>query len=123
MKAMWLSVGILAVFGAVGAAGTAYAAGDVQAGKAKSASCAGCHGANGEGKGAYPALAGRTEHEIEEALDGLQIGGEEQRDHAQFRKPPQRQGHRKPGRVLRIAQGEMKEHGLAAGRAVARPEA
>ena len=74
MKAMWLSVGILAVFGAVGAAGTAYAAGDVQAGKAKSASCAGCHGANGEGKGAYPALAGRTEHEIEEALDGYKSG-------------------------------------------------
>lgn len=74
MKAMWLSVGILALFGAVGAAGTAYAAGDVQAGKAKSGSCAGCHGANGEGKGAYPALAGRTEHELETALEDYKSG-------------------------------------------------
>ncbi|MGC1816448.1 MAG: cytochrome c [Casimicrobiaceae bacterium] len=74
MKAMWLSVGMFAVFAVVGAAGTAHAAGDVQAGKAKSASCAGCHGANGEGKGAYPALAGRTEHEISEALEGYKSG-------------------------------------------------
>jgi len=74
MKAMWLSVGLFAVFGAVGAVGTAHAAGDVQAGKAKAGSCAGCHGANGEGKGAYPALAGRTEHELEDALEGYKSG-------------------------------------------------
>ncbi len=74
MKAMWLSVGLFAVFGAVGAVGTAHAAGDVQAGKAKSGTCVGCHGANGEGKGAYPALAGRTEHELEAALEDYKSG-------------------------------------------------
>lgn len=74
MKAMWLSVGLFAVLGAVGAVGTAHASGDVQAGKAKSGSCAGCHGANGEGKGAYPALAGRTKDELEHALEDYKSG-------------------------------------------------
>ena len=74
MKAMWLSVGMFAMFAAVGAAGTAHAAGDVQAGKEKSGSCAGCHGANGEGKGSYTMLAGRTEHELEKALEGYKSG-------------------------------------------------
>lgn len=71
MQAMWLSVGLFAFLGVVG---TAHAAGDAQAGKAKSGACAGCHGANGEGKGAYPALAGRSEHEIEQALEDYKTG-------------------------------------------------
>ncbi|HEX8741243.1 MAG TPA: cytochrome c [Casimicrobiaceae bacterium] len=68
---------VLLVMGLVvllGAAGTACANGDVEAGKAKAASCAGCHGANGEGKGSYPALAGKSQKEIEQALEDYKSG-------------------------------------------------
>lgn len=53
---------------------TAGAAGDAAAGKAKAGVCAGCHGANGEGKGSYPALAGRSQAEITTALEEYKSG-------------------------------------------------
>ena len=57
-----------------GTFGTAMAAGDPQAGKSKAASCAGCHGANGEGKAPYPALAGKSEAELVQALQDYKSG-------------------------------------------------
>lgn len=71
MKSMFLTVGFAALFGVVG---TANAAGDVQAGKTKSASCAACHGANGEGKKPNPALAGKSESDIVQALQDYKSG-------------------------------------------------
>ena len=71
MKSMFLTVGFAALFGVVG---TAHAAGDVQAGKTKSASCAACHGANGEGKKPNPALAGKSESDIVQALQDYKSG-------------------------------------------------
>ena len=50
------------------------AAGDVQAGKAKAAACAGCHGANGEGVGANPALAGKSEDQLVQAMKDFKSG-------------------------------------------------
>jgi cytochrome c553 len=71
MKRMFLTVGIIALFGAVG---IAQAAGDAQAGKAKVTACAGCHGANGEGKSPNPALAGKSEDELAQALKDYKSG-------------------------------------------------
>jgi cytochrome c553 len=72
MKHMLLTtVGIVALFGMVETAG---AAGDAAAGKAKAAACAGCHGANGEGTGANPALAGKSEDTIAQALQDYKSG-------------------------------------------------
>jgi len=71
MKSVFLTVGFAALLGIVG---TAQAAGDVQAGKTKAASCAGCHGANGEGKKPYPALAGKSESDIVQALQEYKSG-------------------------------------------------
>jgi len=71
MKSMLLTVGFAAMLGIVG---TAQAAGDVQAGKTKSAGCAGCHGANGEGKAPNPALAGKSEGDIVQALKDYKSG-------------------------------------------------
>jgi cytochrome c553 len=70
MQRMLLSVGIVAVLGI----GGAQAAGDVQAGKAKAASCAGCHGANGEGIAPNPALAGKSEELLAQALKDYKSG-------------------------------------------------
>jgi cytochrome c553 len=53
---------------------TAQAAGDAQAGKAKAGACAGCHGVNGEGIKPNPALAGKSEGEIVEALKDYKSG-------------------------------------------------
>ena len=53
---------------------TAQAAGDAQAGKAKAGACAGCHGANGEGVKPNPALAGKPEGEIVQALMDYKSG-------------------------------------------------
>lgn len=50
------------------------AAGDVQAGKAKAGTCAGCHGANGQGIGQNPALAGKPEADIVQALKDYKSG-------------------------------------------------
>jgi cytochrome c553 len=63
-----------AFFALLGAVGTTLAAGDVSAGKAKSAVCAGCHGANGEGKDKNPALAGKPEDQLVQALKDYKSG-------------------------------------------------
>ena len=56
------------------ATGTVQAAGDVEAGKAIAAACAGCHGANGEGVGANPALAGKSEDQLVQAMKDYKSG-------------------------------------------------
>jgi len=71
MKRVILGAAVLVLFGTIG---IAQAAGDATAGKAKSTSCAGCHGANGEGKGSYPALAGKSEAELAQALHDYKSG-------------------------------------------------
>jgi cytochrome c553 len=71
MKRTLLTVGFLALLGFVG---TTQAAGDAQAGKAKAGPCAGCHGANGEGKAPNPALAGKAEDAIVQALQDYKSG-------------------------------------------------
>jgi len=55
-------------------AGAVQAAGDAAAGKAKAAGCAGCHGANGAGVKPNPALAGKPEAEIVQALKDYKSG-------------------------------------------------
>ena len=70
MKRMLLGAGIAVVFGI----GAAQAAGDVQAGKAKAAACAGCHGTNGEGVAPNPALAGKNEDVLAQALKDYKSG-------------------------------------------------
>jgi cytochrome c553 len=50
------------------------AAGDVQAGKAKAAACAGCHGADGQGVAPNPALAGKKEDQLIQALKDYKSG-------------------------------------------------
>ena len=71
MKSMLLIAGLCGLFGIVGAV---QAAGDAQAGKAKVGACVGCHGANGEGKKPYPALAGKSESELVQALQDYKSG-------------------------------------------------
>ena len=71
MKRTLLYAGLVASLGIVGAA---QAAGDAQAGKAKTAVCAGCHGANGEGKAPNPALAGKDEKTLVQALQDYKSG-------------------------------------------------
>jgi len=66
-----LTVVIAALLGAVA---PAEAAGDVAAGKTKAALCAGCHGANGQGVPPNPALKGKTEDELVEALKDYKSG-------------------------------------------------
>ena len=65
MKRMLMTAVACALLGFVV---SAQAAGDAQAGKAKAGACAGCHGANGEGVKPNPALAGKSEGEIVQAL-------------------------------------------------------
>ena len=50
------------------------AAGDVPAGKAKAAACAGCHGADGQGVAPNPALAGKKEDQLIQALNDYKSG-------------------------------------------------
>lgn len=64
-----LSAGMMVVLGI----GLAQAA-DAQAGKAKTAACAGCHGANGEGVGPNPALAGKPEAQLVQAMKDYKSG-------------------------------------------------
>jgi cytochrome c553 len=56
------------------AIGAAKAAGDAAAGKAKAAACAACHGANGKGVPPNPALAGKSEDELLQALKDYKSG-------------------------------------------------
>ena len=58
----------------LGVVGPAHAAGDVQAGKAKAAACAACHGANGQGMAPTPALAGKSEPQLIQALKDFKSG-------------------------------------------------
>jgi cytochrome c553 len=72
MNRTLLTVVLIASLGAVEAA---RAAGDVKAGKAKAtALCAGCHGANGEGIAPNPALKGKTEDQVAQALKDYKSG-------------------------------------------------
>jgi cytochrome c553 len=71
MKRILIGVGICALLGFVV---TAQAAGDAQAGKAKAGACAGCHGANGQGVAPNPALAGKSEADIVQALIDFKSG-------------------------------------------------
>jgi cytochrome c553 len=70
MKRVLLSAGIAVVIGI----GGAHAAGDAAAGKAKAAACAGCHGANGEGIAPNPALAGKSEDVLAQAIKDYKSG-------------------------------------------------
>ena len=70
MKRVLLSAGIAVVIGI----GGAHAAGDAAAGKAKAAACAGCHGANGEGVAPNPALAGKSEEQLVQAMKDYKSG-------------------------------------------------
>jgi len=52
----------------------AQAAGDPAAGKAKAAACASCHGANGQGVPPNPALAGKSEAQLLQAMQDYKSG-------------------------------------------------
>ena len=56
------------------ATGAAQAAGNVAAGKAKAAGCVACHGANGQGIAQNPALAGKSETQLLQALQDYKSG-------------------------------------------------
>ena len=62
------------IVAALGAAAAAEAAGNVEAGKAKAAPCVACHGANGQGIPPNPALKGKTEDELVEAMKDYKSG-------------------------------------------------
>lgn len=68
------TVAVVAAIASLGFVGSADAAGDVQAGKAKAAACVACHGANGQGVAPNPALAGKTEDQISQALKDYKSG-------------------------------------------------
>jgi len=55
-------------------AGGALAGGDAQAGEAKAGVCAACHGASGEGKAPNPALAGKAEDQLLQAMKDYKSG-------------------------------------------------
>ena len=71
MKYLLLPFGALASLGYVN---LAQAAGDVQAGKAKAAACVACHGANGQGVAPNPALAGKSEDQLLQAMKDYKSG-------------------------------------------------
>jgi len=71
MKRMLLTAGVLALLGIVG---TVHAGGDAKTGKAKAGACAGCHGANGEGNAPNPALAGKPEDQLLQAMKDYKSG-------------------------------------------------
>lgn len=68
--ALWITAAAVLL----GMSSVGMAKGDVAAGKARAAACAGCHGGNGQGSGQYPALAGKSEDEIEHALKDYKSG-------------------------------------------------
>lgn len=70
MMRMLLSAGAILLV----AIGAAQAAGDVAAGKAKSVACAACHGANGQGVPPNPALAGKSEVQLVQAMQDYKSG-------------------------------------------------
>lgn len=70
MTRMLLSAGMIFLL----AMSAAQAAGDPAAGKAKAVACAGCHGANGQGVPPNPALAGKSESQLLQALKDFKSG-------------------------------------------------
>jgi cytochrome c553 len=68
------SIVILAALSAFALALPAQAAGNAQAGKAKASGCVGCHGAKGEGVAPNPALAGKSEDDMVQALKDYKSG-------------------------------------------------
>jgi cytochrome c553 len=70
MTRMLFSAGMIFLL----AIGSAQAAGDPAAGKTKAAGCAACHGANGQGIPPNPALAGKSEAELLQALQDFKSG-------------------------------------------------
>jgi cytochrome c553 len=71
MKRKLLTAALIASFACIG---IAQAGGDAAAGKAKAGSCAGCHGAAGEGKDKNPALAGKAEAGLAQAMMDYKSG-------------------------------------------------
>jgi cytochrome c553 len=69
MIRMLLSVGTILLTMSV-----AQAAGDPAAGKAKAAVCAACHGANGQGVPPNPALVGKSEDDMLQAMKDYKSG-------------------------------------------------
>ncbi|MFZ3278560.1 MAG: c-type cytochrome [Candidatus Sulfotelmatobacter sp.] len=70
MTRMLLSAGMIFLL----AMSAAQAAGDPAAGKAKAVACAGGHGANGQGVPPNPALAGKSESQLLQALKDFKSG-------------------------------------------------
>jgi cytochrome c553 len=70
MIRMLLSVGTISLL----AISVAQAAGDPAAGKAKAAVCAACHGANGQGVPPNPALVGKSEDDMLQAMKDYKSG-------------------------------------------------
>jgi hypothetical protein len=89
-----LIAGIAVILGIAGA----QAAGDAQAGKAKAAACASCHGANGQGVAPNPALAGKTEDQLAQAMQDYKSG---KRPNAVMKERP---GYRQSGCLLCFAE-------------------
>jgi cytochrome c553 len=56
------------------ALGVAQGAGDAAAGKVRAAGCAACHGANGQGVPPNPALAGKSEDQLLQAMQDYKSG-------------------------------------------------
>ena len=65
------TIAIVATFCAVS---SVHAAGDVPAGKAKAAACAACHRASGQGVAPNPALAGKPEAQLIQAMKDYKSG-------------------------------------------------
>jgi cytochrome c553 len=70
MIRMLLSVGTISLL----AISIAQAAGDPAAGRAKAAACAACHGANGQGVPPNPALVGKSEDDMLQAMKDYKSG-------------------------------------------------
>ena len=70
MIRMLLNAGMIVLL----AIGAAQAAGDPAAGKVKAAGCVGCHGGNGQGIPPNPALAGKSEDQLLQALQDFKSG-------------------------------------------------
>ena len=70
MMRLVLSVGTISLL----AISVAQAAGDPAAGKAKAVACAACHGANGQGVPPNPALVGKSEDDMLQAMKDYKSG-------------------------------------------------